>query len=99
MASPAAQGGGHWPVTWPRATSLSEIASSLSEQAYYLQRRDDATPQDASAKKGIGIISFLTAFVAALIIFTVQISVFVLLRNKLARILYDITPRLLTMNC
>ncbi|ENH63274.1 Putative protein RSN1 [Fusarium oxysporum f. sp. cubense race 1] len=47
------------------------------------------TPETTSAAdtdRGIGIVTFLTALVVAVIIFTVQLVAFLLLRNKLARI-------------
>lgn len=53
------------------------------------------TPETTSAAdtdRGIGIVTFLTALVVAVVIFTVQLVAFLLLRNKLARILY-VTPR------
>lgn len=53
-----------------------------------LQRRAEEDPANAANKdRGIGIVSFLTALLVAIIIFAVQTGVFLLLRNKLARIL------------
>lgn len=52
-----------------------------------LSRRAESTPGAAQDERGIGIVSFLTAFVVALIVFATQSSFFLLLRNKLARIL------------
>lgn len=49
--------------------------------------RLDRSPGGAQDEQGIGIVSFLTALATALVIFTVQASLFMLLRNKLARIL------------
>ncbi|KAI6785302.1 uncharacterized protein J7T54_006944 [Emericellopsis cladophorae] len=61
---------------------LSRSVESLS------RRQDDLEGSAGSAQQdqGIGIVSFLTAFVVASIIFTVQSGFFLLLRNKLARI-------------
>ncbi|KAI8723516.1 hypothetical protein NCS52_00207400 [Fusarium sp. LHS14.1] len=49
----------------------------------------DSTPSQTSAAdkdKGIGIVSFLTAVAVAMVVFAVQILLFLFLRNKLARI-------------
>ncbi|KAI8689962.1 hypothetical protein LRP88_13735 [Fusarium phalaenopsidis] len=49
----------------------------------------DTTPSQTSAAdkdKGIGIVSFLTAVAVAMVVFAVQILLFLFLRNKLARI-------------
>ncbi|KAF4126665.1 calcium permeable stress-gated cation channel [Geosmithia morbida] len=51
-----------------------------------LHRRAASSPGAAQADQGIGIIGFLTALVVAIIVFTVQVTLFLLLRNKLARI-------------
>lgn len=64
----------------------------------HLTRRDDSQNESqnekVSSKQGIGIVSFITSIAAAMIIFAVQISLFALFRNKLARILYVYCPRL-----
>ncbi|KAJ3479476.1 hypothetical protein NLG97_g8311 [Lecanicillium saksenae] len=57
--------------------------SSLSRRADGNSSDDDSK---VSAKSGIGIVTFITSIAAALVIFGIQISVFALLRNKLARI-------------
>lgn len=49
---------------------------------------DDMENSKVREKSGIGIVTFITSIAVALIVFGVQISVFALLRNKLARILY-----------
>jgi calcium permeable stress-gated cation channel len=48
---------------------------------------------DGSAQEdqGMGIISFMTAVGVAVAIFAAQFLLFLLLRNKLARILYDLS--------
>lgn len=46
-----------------------------------------STQDKADQDQGIGIISFLSAVGVAVAIFAVQFGVFLLLRNKLARIL------------
>lgn len=53
----------------------------------FLYRRSENSPGSAQEEQGIGIVSFFTAFAVALIIFAVQTLFFLLLRNKLARIL------------
>jgi hypothetical protein len=42
----------------------------------------------AQNSQGISLVTFLTALVSSLIIFGVQMLAFILLKNKLARILY-----------
>lgn len=49
---------------------------------------NDTTPRrPVASAQGIGIVSFLSAFGAAAAIFAVQFLLFVMLRNKLARVL------------
>jgi hypothetical protein len=43
---------------------------------------------DASSRQGTSLNSFLGALTVSVIIFAVQVSIFFLLRNKLARILF-----------
>jgi hypothetical protein len=66
-----------------RAVLSTPITASLH------QRADSDSEGSNAAKKdqGIGIVSFLTAFLVAVIVFSVQTLLFLLLRNKLARIL------------
>lgn len=52
-----------------------------------LARRATQEAGDGQKSEGIGIASFLTAILVSVIIFFVQLLLFVLLRNKLARIL------------
>lgn len=53
-----------------------------------LARRDNSQGAGNGQKNaGIGIVSFLTAILVSVIIFLVQLLLFMLLRNKLARIL------------
>lgn len=52
------------------------------------RRSSTSSPGGAQADEGIGIIGFLTALVVASIVFTIQVTLFLMLRNKLARILY-----------
>ncbi|KAF7546968.1 hypothetical protein G7Z17_g8057 [Cylindrodendrum hubeiense] len=44
------------------------------------------TTSDADSSEGIGIVSFLTALGVAMVVFAVQVLLFLFLRNKLARI-------------
>ncbi len=53
-----------------------------------LSGRDDSTSTKVQKQSGIGLVTFVTSIATALIIFGVQIALFALLRNKLARILY-----------
>lgn len=52
-----------------------------------LDSREESTPGAAQDEQGIGIVSFLAAFLVAVIVFAIQATLFMLLRNKLARIL------------
>lgn len=72
---PASLGGGR---PWPSVV-LSTAAT--------LVRRDTQAAGDGQKSEGIGIVSFLTAILVSVIIFFVQLLVFVILRNKLARVL------------
>lgn len=76
------------------ALSASETLSgseTLSTEATKTSSgRVGITPSQNSAAnkdRGIGIVSFLTAVAVAMVVFAVQILLFLLLRNKLARIL------------
>ncbi|TQV96167.1 hypothetical protein V2A60_003394 [Cordyceps javanica] len=52
-----------------------------------LSRRNETdAPSKAQGQSGIGIVTFITSIATALIIFGIQMSLFALLRNKLARI-------------
>ncbi|RFU74844.1 hypothetical protein TARUN_7413 [Trichoderma arundinaceum] len=51
-----------------------------------LARRDTQGAGDGQKSAGIGIVSFLTAILVSVIIFLVQLLIFVTLRNKLARV-------------
>lgn len=54
---------------------------------HHLNRRQSDDPRNAADEdRGIGIVSFLTALAVALVVFAIQTGVFLLLRNKLARI-------------
>jgi hypothetical protein len=70
--------------------------SNLVLSTASLARRDDSSSSSSSSSQGagngqksagIGIVSFLTAILVSVIIFFVQLLLFLLLRNKLARIL------------
>ncbi|KAF4445916.1 hypothetical protein F53441_10387 [Fusarium austroafricanum] len=73
------------------ALSASETLSASSTTSNKPTKTNTGvfTPQPTSAAdkdKGIGVVSFLTAVAVAMAIFAVQILLFLLLRNKLARI-------------
>lgn len=63
-------------------TSSAAAASSTSEDP----------GGEAQNSAGISAVAFVTALTVSLIIFGVQIGLFLLLRNKLARILYVLRP-------
>ncbi|KAG5918597.1 hypothetical protein E4U61_001614 [Claviceps capensis] len=65
--------------------SLSESVGSGTWHAS-LAARAEGPNQDASAKVGIGIVGFITAIGVSIAIFAAQVTLFTLLRNKLARI-------------
>lgn len=75
----------------PDATLFDPFSPSGStfSMATLIRRADDPSPgAKAQYSEGIGIVSFLTAIGVALAVFAAQFMLFVLLRNKLARILY-----------
>ncbi|KAL3955788.1 hypothetical protein ACCO45_011351 [Purpureocillium lilacinum] len=67
---------------------IPDSLTSFSRAALVPRATDDATDPGSKSKssQGIGIVSFLTAIGVAAAIFAAQFLVFVLLRNKLARI-------------
>jgi hypothetical protein len=62
-------------------------AHAIISTAATLARRDTQQAGDGQKSEGIGIVSFLTAILVSVIIFFVQLLLFMLLRNKLARVL------------
>lgn len=68
----------------------SPISGVVGSEAWHMSLAARATGpnQDASSQAGIGIVSFLTAIGVSIAIFAAQFTLFSLLRNKLARILY-----------
>lgn len=77
-------------MAWSTASHAKVVVRTMieSSMAYDLQRRENADPLNAADEdRGIGIVSFITALLVALIVFAVQTGIFLLLRNKLARIL------------
>jgi hypothetical protein len=64
-----------------------EDARWLLRRVLSLATRQNDESQEAQEDRGIGIVSFLAALAVALVIFGVQTLLFLLLRNKLARIL------------
>ncbi|KOS18292.1 Uncharacterized protein ESCO_002959 [Escovopsis weberi] len=51
-----------------------------------LARREAPSPGSGQLSQGIGIVTFLTSIVTSVVIFSAQLLLFILLRNKLARI-------------
>ncbi|KAK5998599.1 putative RSN1-like protein [Cladobotryum mycophilum] len=51
-----------------------------------LTKRDTTSPGSGQLRQGIGIVTFLTSIVTSVVIFSAQLFLFILLRNKLARI-------------
>ncbi|KAM4056957.1 calcium-dependent channel, putative phosphate domain-containing protein [Hirsutella rhossiliensis] len=73
----------------PDATLFDPFSPSGSafSMATLIRRADDPSPAGkAQSSEGIGIVSFLTAIGVALAVFAAQFFLFILLRNKLARI-------------
>lgn len=68
---------------------MARFASISGRSANAIHVRDDKSAEDS---EGIGIVSFLSAVGTALAIFAAQALIFLLLRNKLARILYVTAP-------
>jgi hypothetical protein len=54
------------------------------------------TPEEGAGaaleSSGIGLVAFVTAIAASLVVFGIQMGFFLLLRNKLARILFVASP-------
>lgn len=74
-----------WPTSGSAALAVRTLMEVHSEDELH-RRADD--PRDAANKdRGIGIVSFLAALLVAIIVFCAQTGIFLLLRNKLARIL------------
>jgi calcium permeable stress-gated cation channel len=66
-------------------TTAASAASTTSSSA-----TATTTPGAAQTSSGITLVAFLTALATSLVVFGVQMFFFLLLRNKLARILYDL---------
>lgn len=64
-------------------SSTSSTTTSATEE---LSEECDFRAGCASKAEGIGLVAFLTALAGGLIVFGVQVSLFFILRNKLARI-------------
>lgn len=73
----------------PRSPTANwdDLVQLVKDSAGRLSARAESSPGAAQEDQGIGITSFLTAIVVSIIVFSVQTGLFVLLRNKLARIL------------
>ncbi|KAG9250619.1 uncharacterized protein F5Z01DRAFT_349304 [Emericellopsis atlantica] len=69
-----------------KPATLKDLLSRDLESISPRQVDSNGSAGPAQEDQGIGIVSFLTAFTVALIIFAVQSVFFLLLRNKLARI-------------
>lgn len=69
------------------ASSISTLASSTAETA---PAETSAHPDGAGVAQdstGISLVAFVTALAASLVVFGIQMGFFLLLRNKLVRIL------------
>lgn len=78
-----------WLLPSPAMGVSNTITTGMGPVNILSKRADDNDgPTTAQERSGIGIVTFVTSIATALIIFAVQISLFALLRNKLARILY-----------
>lgn len=71
-------------------TATDSLSPSNTGEAAGAAPTQTGANQAGSGQKdeGIGIVSFLTAVGVAVIVFSIQILFFLILRNKLARILY-----------
>ncbi|KAM0742227.1 hypothetical protein ACQRIT_002404 [Beauveria bassiana] len=70
-----------------QAMAASNLAPIDVPSLNMLPRRNDTGPiSKAQGQSGIGLVTFVTSIATALIIFGVQISLFAILRNRLARI-------------
>jgi hypothetical protein len=76
-------------MVWPTSGSARLAVRTLMEvhSEDDLHRRADDPRNAADQDRGIGIVSFITALLVAIVVFSIQTGIFLLLRNKLARIL------------
>lgn len=71
----------------PAAVHLRWAEPFIYHAASLVSRKENGSDSKAKDNQGIGIVSFLTAVSVSVIIFAVQVFFFIILRNKLARIL------------
>lgn len=74
-------------VTEAASSIISSTATAAQTTSAQTSEAAEGSMGSAQGFQGISLKSFLGALVVALIIFAVQIAIFLLLRNKLARIL------------
>lgn len=75
-----------WLTSGSATLAVRTLMEIPSENGSVHRRADD--PRNAADQdRGIGIVSFLTALLVAIVVFSIQAGIFLLLRNKLARIL------------
>lgn len=63
------------------------LAAQTNEPTLHLPRDDSNMNSKVEKTSGQGIVGFVTAIATAIVIFAVQFIIFVLIRNKIARIL------------
>ncbi|KAJ2902600.1 uncharacterized protein MKZ38_000361 [Zalerion maritima] len=68
------------------STISSSTTSAASSSSSDVEIPEVATPGSGQDLEGISLVSFLSALTGAIVIFAVQVAIFLLLRNKLARI-------------
>lgn len=63
------------------------LAQGTSPNLHLLPRDDSNMDSRVEKTSGQGIVGFVTAIATAIVIFAVQFIIFILIRNKIARIL------------
>lgn len=75
------------------STASSILSSTSASQSSDPSELPEGSAGSAQGFQGISLKSFLGALVVAIIVFAVQVAIFLLLRNKLSRILYVLLPQ------
>lgn len=77
-------------VSSTASSAASSILSSTSASRSPESTQAEGGAGSAQGFEGISLKAFLGALVVAIIVFAVQVAIFLLLRNKLTRILYEL---------
>ncbi len=66
---------------------MSSTASNAAQATSTTSVDQTVGVDDLKSQQGISLVAFITALATSLVIFGIQLGLFLLLRNKLARIL------------